>query len=148
MVNILKYSFVVRYLSNNQIIVYSGLLETKIPINLHLSTQALSSGMKPLSEGYLSNQPESRSEFSAPFQQSLSTSEFDGSPALIKKLYLNGYTNNILTNDPFFSQMFFTYLIILILLFVWLLLMIFRWRVTEHRFYNSIGFKLFLFCYS
>ena len=53
--SLLKYSFVVRYLSNNQAIIYSSLLESYLPLNLHLSSQALSSGMKPATEKYQSN---------------------------------------------------------------------------------------------
>ena len=54
LVTLLKYSFFLRYLSNNQVLVYSGLLSVHLPHNLHLSTQALSAGMKPLSEKYFS----------------------------------------------------------------------------------------------
>lgn len=49
---ILKYSFVLRFVSNNQIMILSSFLEVHIPINFHISTQALSSGMKPGTELY------------------------------------------------------------------------------------------------
>lgn len=52
LMSILGYSFVFRYLSNNQPIILLGLLDLKKPMNLHISTQALSNGMKPVTEAY------------------------------------------------------------------------------------------------
>ena len=43
-----------RYLSNNQILVYGGMMNLKTPRNFHVSTQAITSGLKPGSEPYLS----------------------------------------------------------------------------------------------
>ena len=148
LMSLLKYSFVLRFVSNNQIIVYSSLLESSVPINLHLSTQALSSGMKPLSERFESNQPEYKSAYSTLFEQKLDASSINESPPLIKKLYLNGYTNNILINDPFFSQMFFIYLTLLITITLYLLSRAAARKTPEHRFYNSLLFKFYMFVYS
>jgi len=118
--NVLKYSFVIRYLSNNQAIVYSSLFDSYLPLNLHLSSQALSSGMKPQSEKYQSNKPELKAEYETLFTQKLENSEIESSPPLIKKLYLSGYTNNILVNDPFFSQMFLVYCLILLIILIFI----------------------------
>ena len=52
LVNVLKYSFILRYLSNNQVIALASFLEAQIPINLHILTQTLSSGLKPRTEKY------------------------------------------------------------------------------------------------
>ncbi len=52
LMSLLKYSFLIRYLSNNQIIVYSSLMNINSPINFHIATQALSSGFKPESEKF------------------------------------------------------------------------------------------------
>ena len=71
LMNTLKYCFVIRYLSNNQIIVYSGLLKSEISINLHISTQALSSGMKPLSEKFNQNSQEYLESYSVVFMQKI-----------------------------------------------------------------------------
>ena len=37
LINALKYTFIIRYLSNNQVILYSSLLNADIPLNLHLT---------------------------------------------------------------------------------------------------------------
>lgn len=62
-VNILKYSFLLRFFSNNQIIALASLMNVRIPINLHSSTQSLSSGLKPRSEKYRQNILESKDEY-------------------------------------------------------------------------------------
>ena len=38
LINILKYTFFMRYISNNQIILFSSMLNIQLPINLHVST--------------------------------------------------------------------------------------------------------------
>ena len=52
LMSILKYSFLIRYLSNNQILVFGSLMNLSLPINFHVATQALTSGLKPKTEQY------------------------------------------------------------------------------------------------
>ena len=148
LINILKYSFVLRYLSNNQVIVFSSLLDANLPLNLHLSNQALSSGMKPQTEKYLSNSPEYKSSYESIFSSQIDRSALSTNPPKVRKIYLSGYTGNILVNDPFFSQMFMLFMGLILILAALLRKNIIRDRQPQIVFYNSISFKLFLFLLS
>ena len=99
---ILKYSFFLRFVSNNQIIVFSSLLEAKLPINLHISVQALSSGLKPKTEKFRQLKPELESEYKIIFGQKVGLEDLNPEQVRIRKIWLSGYTTNILVNDPFF----------------------------------------------
>ena len=52
LMNLMRYTLIFRYLSNNQILILLSFLEVRVPLNMHFSTQALSSGMKPDTEKY------------------------------------------------------------------------------------------------
>ena len=149
LVDILKYTFILRYLSNNQIMVLSSLLECYSPINLHLATQALSSGLKPRSEKFQQSSGDEPWRYRTLFSGYLEAAEITSkTSAQSRKLSLSGYTNNLLINDPLFSQMFLLYSACLILLLPPLLYQIFRVRQPQALFYSSVTFKFFLFAYS
>ena len=109
LLNIIKYSFVLRFFSNNQVIILASLLEARIPMNLHVSTQALSSGLKPLPEKYYAERAEEKERYEVMFGREVTPDEIEQTPPKLLKLYLSGYTRNILVNDPYFSQMFLVY---------------------------------------
>ena len=117
-------------MSNNQIIVYSSFLESLISINLHLSTQALASGLKPLTEKYRQNQPEYQDSYQILFQKKLKSSEVTNLQPSINKLYQSGYTSNILINDPYFVQLLLIYSLSLLILSLVLL----SKRLSEYEF--------------
>ena len=52
LMNILKYSFVLRFISDNQIMLVTSLMNFTLPMNLHLSTQAFLSEIKPQPERF------------------------------------------------------------------------------------------------
>ena len=65
----------------------------------------------------------------------------------MSKLVLSGYTGNILINDPFLSQMFIIYFLLLTTLGIVLALRILRHKQPEILFYNSIIFRIFIFSF-
>lgn len=108
LINLLKYTFIIRYFSNNQIIVVQSLLRTELPLNLHLSTQALSSGLKPFTESYQQNdldldKVEAQETI---FKIRIPERERRYSYSENRKLRLSGYSNNLFLNDPMFCQIF------------------------------------------
>ena len=112
----------------------------RIPINLHISNQALSSGLKPLSEKYYQSQLEYRTHVPSIFRLRPSVSEVGSpNPDGQRKLYLSGFTGNLLLNDPSFSMMFLIYTGTLTLLGVVYLLK--RSSYTEFTFRNSTLLK-------
>ena len=63
-----------KYLSNNQIFLLGALMDAKIPINFHFSTQALTSSLKPDSEQYNQNFNSQKITYIGIFGTSLKTS--------------------------------------------------------------------------
>ena len=104
--NLMKYSFVLRYLSNNQIIVYGSLMNIQSPINFHFSTQAFSGSLKPEAEKFNSNNPTIKTTYLGLFGTVISSDKINPNTSKIIKLSLNGFTHNLLINDPIFCMMF------------------------------------------
>ena len=142
--NILKYSFALRYLSNNQILLYSTFLEISVPINQHLTAQVLCGGMKPLSESYQQKSVEPKSSYTGLLNRRIESSEIAAPKIGFRKLWLSGYTNNIIANDPFFSQLFLLHLLLLAFLLV-LAVLKYREGESEFKFFRSLQYKLSLF---
>ena len=146
LMNTLKYSFVLRYLSNNQVIVLSSLLNIKVPINFHIATQALSSGLKPETELYqLSSRP-FKEEYPIFFGQTLKQDELTVRTSRIWKFNMSGYTNNLFVNDPFFVML--VILLVLLLIPVSVILGINREKQSRIEFSRSVTYKVFLFIFS
>ena len=110
-----------RYLSNNQIIMYGSLLEAKLPIIFHISTQAFSSGLKPETEKYNQNQPLKKSVYYGPFGSAIGSHQISDQESRILKFSINGYTNNLLLNDPVLSMLILVLTPIILILAILLL---------------------------
>lgn len=147
--NILKYSFLLRFLSNNQVILLSSFLEAQIPINLHLSTQALVAGMKPSTEIFGQTQKPERSSYKLIFQSEVESTEISVREDLgLRKLVYSGYTQNIFVNDPFFSQTGFILATLMAFITVYLLLSILYQRRSKYQTLNSFTFKIYVFIFN
>lgn len=140
LMDLLKYSFVLRYLSNNQIIVYGSLMSAKYPLNFHLSSQAFSNGLKPGNEKYSQQEVPRVDNFQGIFGTRISSEAITFRESGIRRLSLNGFTNNIFINDPTFSMIL---LILLPLILILTIILIVRRRSqSESQFQNSVPFKL------
>ena len=148
LMEILKYSFLLRYVSNNQVIALGSFLEAEIPMNLHICTQALSAGLKPRSEKYFQERLEFREKYKLMFGQEINSSEIDQSSPNIQKLYLSGYTRNILINDPFFCQMLLLFIGVFLVLVPLSMTRVLRSGQSQYSFQNSLLFKLLIFLFN
>lgn len=146
--NILKYSFVLRQVSNNQIILYSSFLESKIPMNLHLSTQALSSGMKPSPEYFNQLSFREKDKYQIFYYFTIESTQIDSVQPQIRKLWLSGYTGNIFINDPFFIFLFLSIIFILIVVSVILFIKLKFYGLLEYEINFSPLFRIAFFLLS
>ena len=122
LMDVLKYSFVLRYLTNNQVIVYGSLMNAKYPLNFHLSSQAFSNGLKPGNEKYNQQEVPRVDNFQGIFGTQISSKAITFRESRIRRLSLNGYTNNIFINDPIFSMILIILLPLMIVLAIILIL--------------------------